>query len=239
MNGKCEKCFYYSGNNVLLPHCFHINSAMVPGWEKYYEGKYCPEFVDKEFKYNEIKDFFEKNIDKFIQEEIKEDKPQAEQREFIVTHGTPMLAVTTDSIIAKINFMDSYYGNLFLNAIKQGQNIVIKPYGHAEHDNKGNIKNFNLVGFNIDKFIQEEIKENKPQIEQVSSKHHYIGKYVHAGGELNGIVGHIVDVKHESDDIFGEELWFYIKDEIDGLIHKYGKEEIQEIVIGITYKDLE
>ena len=239
MNGKCEKCFYYSGNNVLLPHCFHINSAMVPGWEKYYEGKYCPEFVDKEFKYNEIKDFFEKNIDKFIQEEIKEDKPQAEQREFIVTHGTPMLAVTTDSIIAKINFMDSYYGNLFLNAIKQGQNIVIKPYGHTEHDDKGNIKNFNLVGFNIDKFIQEEIKDDKPQIERVSSKHHYIGKYVHAGGELNGITGHIIDVKHEYDDIFGKELWFYVKDEEDGTIHRYGKEDIQEIVIGITYKDLE
>lgn len=81
--------------------------------------------------------------------------------------------------------------------------------------------------------------EDKPQVEQVSSKHHYIGKYVHAGGELNGIVGHIVDVKHESDDIFGEELWFYIKDEEDGTIHRYCKEEIQEIVIGITYKDLE
>ena len=67
----------------------------------------------------------------------------------------------------------------------------------------------------------------------------YIGKYVHAGGELNGIVGHIVDVKHESDDIFGEELWFYIKDEEDGTIHRYGKEDIQEIVISFTYKDLE
>lgn len=239
MNGKCEKCFYYSGNNVLIPHCFHLNSNIIPGWDKLYGDKDCPEFVDKERKYNELKDFFEKNIDKFIQEEVKENKPQAEQREFIVTHGTPMLAVTTDSIIAKINFIDSYYGNLFLDAIKQGQNIVIKPYGRAEHDDEGNIKKFNLVGFNIDNFIQEEIKENKPQVEQVSSKHHYIGKYVHAGGELNGIVGHIVDVKHESDDIFGEELWFYIKDEEDGTIHRYCKEEIQEIVIGITYKDLE
>lgn len=174
-----------------------------------------------------------------VVKDVVDTKPQAEQREVIVTHGTPMLAVTTDSIIAKINFIDNYYGNLFLDAIKQGQNIVIKPYGHAEHDNDGNIKNFNLVGFNIGNFIQEEIKEDKPQVEQVSSKHHYIGKYVHAGGELNGIVGYIVDVKHESDDIFGEELWFYIKDEEDGIIHRYCKEEIQEIVIGITYKDLE
>ena len=101
------------------------------------------------------------------------------------------------------------------------------------------IKNFNLVGFNIDYFSQEKNKENKPQVEQVSSKHHYIGKYVHAGGELNGIIGHIIDVKLESDDIFGEELWFYIKDEEDGTIHKYAKEEIQEIVLDFTYKDLE
>ena len=42
MNGKCEKCFYYSGNNVLLPHCFHLNSAIVPGWNKYNEDKDCP-----------------------------------------------------------------------------------------------------------------------------------------------------------------------------------------------------
>lgn len=239
MNRKCKKCFYYSGDNVLLPHCFHINSTIVPGWGKYNEDKDCPEFVDKEDYYNKLKEFFEANIEDFIQNEVKENKLQAEQREFIVTHGTPMLAVTTDSIIAKINFMDNYYGKLFLDAIKQGQNIVIKPYGHAEHDDEGNIKYFNLVGFNIDNFAQEEIKEDKPQLEQVSSKHHYIGKYVHAGGELNGITGHIIDVKRESDNIFGEELWFYIKDEEDGTIHKYCKEDIQEIVIGITYKDLE
>ena len=239
MNGKCEKCFYYSGNNVLLPHCCHLNSAIVPGWDNLYEDKDCPEFEDKERKYNEIKDFFEKNIDIFIQEEIKENKPQSEQREFLVTHGTPMLAVTTDSIIAKINFIDNYYGNLFLNAIKQGQNIVIKPYGHAEHDNEGNIKKFNLVGFNIDSFSQEKTKEDKPQVRQVSSRHHYIGKYVHAGGELNGIVGHIVDVKDEFDEFFGWNTWFYVKDEQDGIISRYGKEDLQEITMGIVYKDLE
>ena len=70
-------------------------------------------------------------------------------------------------------------------------------------------------------------------------KEKYIGKYVHAGGELNGIVGHIVDVKTEHDDLFGEEEWFYVKDEEDGIIHKYAKEELQEITIGIFYKDLD
>ena len=152
MNGKCEKCFYYSGNNVLLPHCFHLNSAIVPGWNKYNEDKDCPEFVDKEDYYNKLKAFLDANIDQFI---------------------------------------------------------------------------------------KSEVKGNKLQSEQVSSKHRYIGKYVHAGGELNGITGHIIDVKYESDDIFGEELWFYIKDEEDGTIHRYGKEDIQEIVISFTYKDLE
>ena len=152
MNGKCEKCFYYSGNNVLMPHCFHLNSAIVPGWNKYNEDKDCPEFVDKEDYYNKLKAFLDANIDQFI---------------------------------------------------------------------------------------KSEVKGNKLQSEQVSSKHRYIGKYVHAGGELNGITGHIIDVKYESDDIFGEELWFYIKDEEDGTIHRYGKEDIQEIIIGITYKDLE
>ena len=152
MNGKCEKCFYYSGDNVLLPHCFHLNSAIIPGWNKYDEDKDCPEFVDKEDYYNKLKAFLDANIDQFI---------------------------------------------------------------------------------------KSEVKGNKLQSEQVSSKHRYIGKYVHAGGELNGITGHIIDVKYESDDIFGEELWFYIKDEEDGTIHRYGKEDIQEIVISFTYKDLE
>lgn len=152
MTKNCRKCFYYSGDNVLLPYCCHFNSDIAPGWEKCYEDKDCPEFLDEEDYRNKLTEFF--------------------------------LA-------------------------------------------------------NIANFTQNEVKENKPQIEQVSSKHHYIGKYVHAGGELNGITGHIIDVKHEYDDIFGEELWFYIKDEEDGTIHKYGKEDIQEIVIGITYKDLE
>lgn len=66
----------------------------------------------------------------------------------------------------------------------------------------------------------------------------YIGKYVHAGGNLNGIIGHIVDVKVEVDD-WGEDVWFYVKDEQNGTIHKYVKEELQEITIGIVYKDLE
>ena len=76
MNGKCEKCLYYSGNNVLLPHCRHLKSAIVPGWDKLYEDKDCPEFVDKESYYNKIKEILEANIEDFIQNEVKKNKPQ-------------------------------------------------------------------------------------------------------------------------------------------------------------------
>lgn len=151
MSGKCEKCLYYSGNDVLRPHCFHLNSAIVPGWDKLYEDKDCPEFVDRECKYNEIKDFLEANINNFIQGEVEhpKDVTHDESNEYIVVHGEPLLAYTTESLIAKINFIDTYYGKLFLDAIKQGQKLVIKPYGTAEYDNNGNVKNFNLIGFNI------------------------------------------------------------------------------------------
>ena len=75
MNVKCETCFYYSGiswNNVLLSHCSHLNSTIAPGWEKYYEDKDCPEFVDNEKYCNKLEEFLEANIDDFIQNEVKE-----------------------------------------------------------------------------------------------------------------------------------------------------------------------
>ena len=152
MNGKCEKCLYYSGNDVLMPHCFHFNSAIVPGWEKLYEDKDCPEFVDRESYYNKLKGFVEANINNFIQSEAEypKDVTPDKSNEYIVVHGEPSLAYTTESLIAKINFTDTYYGKLFLDAIKQGQKLVIKPYGYTEHDGEGNIINFNLIGFNIE-----------------------------------------------------------------------------------------
>lgn len=55
----------------------------------------------------------------------------------------------------------------------------------------------------------------------------------------NEIIGDIVDVKDEYDEIFGHETWFYVKNEQNGIISKYGKEELQEITIGVVYKDLE
>ena len=72
-------------------------------------------------------------------------------------------------------------------------------------------------------------------------KSKYIGKHVIAGGEINGIRGHIVDVTEEYDDIFGNETWFHIKDEHTGTVDRYAKEEIHEIILKIqeTYIELE
>lgn len=67
----------------------------------------------------------------------------------------------------------------------------------------------------------------------------HIGKFVHAGGELNGICGYIINVQIENDDIFGEEEVFYVMDKDTGAVHTYSKDDIQEITIGIVYKDLD
>ena len=73
------------------------------------------------------------------------------------------------------------------------------------------------------------------------NKSDYINKHVIAGGELNGIRGHIVDITTEYDEIFGWETWFHIKDEYSGIVERYAKEEIREIVPQIqeTYIELE
>lgn len=62
----------------------------------------------------------------------------------------------------------------------------------------------------------------------------YINKHVIAGGELNGIRGHIVDVTTEYDEIFGWETWFHIKDEYSGIVERFDILEIQEIKVKLV-----
>lgn len=71
------------------------------------------------------------------------------------------------------------------------------------------------------------------------NKSNYINKYVIAGGELNGIRGHIVDVTTEYDELFGWETWFHIKDEHTGTVDRYAKEEIHEIILKIQETHIE
>ena len=69
----------------------------------------------------------------------------------------------------------------------------------------------------------------------------YIGKHVIAGSGFKSIMGKIVDVKDEYDEIFGNCTWFYVKNENSSHTDKYAKEEICEIVPQIqeTYIELE
>lgn len=73
------------------------------------------------------------------------------------------------------------------------------------------------------------------------NKSDYINKHVIAGGEINGIRGHIVDVTEEYDDIFGNETWFHIQDEYSGIVERYDISEIQEIKVKLVevYESLE
>lgn len=61
MNNKCKDCFYYT-HNLKTSECRHSHSIYFPYWDELYEDKDCPEFVDREEKYAEIK----KDIEKFI-----------------------------------------------------------------------------------------------------------------------------------------------------------------------------
>lgn len=67
----------------------------------------------------------------------------------------------------------------------------------------------------------------------------YIGKHVVAGGNLNGTKGYVIDAKIEDEEFFGETLYLYIKNEFDGTIDKYCKDDVQEIIYTEGYRDLE
>lgn len=66
----------------------------------------------------------------------------------------------------------------------------------------------------------------------------HIGKTVHAGGELNGIRGIIVDVKYEDDDLGGKDYVFYVKDNETERIRKFAKCDLQEEVVNVVYRSL-
>lgn len=68
----------------------------------------------------------------------------------------------------------------------------------------------------------------------------HIGKYVFAGGNLNGIYGHIVGAKSEYDDVFDmETTWYYVKNEENGVITKWDISELKHVTIGVIYNELE
>ena len=74
----------------------------------------------------------------------------------------------------------------------------------------------------------------------MSSKHPYIGKYVRVGGELNGVYGYIVDVEEVFDEDFDyTKMIIHIKDENDGSIVKYDKDDVVELIPQVEYIEKE
>ena len=94
--------------------------------------------------------------------------------------------------------------------------------------------------------IYAELKEWNvvdPTCEEVihlSLKHPYIGKYVRAGGELNGVYGYIVGVEEVFDKDFGcTKMIIHIKDENNGFITKCDKDDVVELMPHVTYIEKE
>lgn len=64
---------------------------------------------------------------------------------------TPKLNIDIKDVVGKIEFFDTSLSNIVLEALNNGDDITIKPFGTGECDERGNIKTFKLLGFTIRK----------------------------------------------------------------------------------------
>lgn len=71
-------------------------------------------------------------------------------KEFYIT-VTPKLNIDIKDVVGKIKFFDTSLSNIVLEALNNGDDMTIKPFGTGECDENGNIKTFNLLGFTIHK----------------------------------------------------------------------------------------
>ena len=72
------------------------------------------------------------------------------KREFYIT-VSPKLNIDIKNVVGKIEFFDTSLSNIVLEALNNGDDMTIKPFGTGECDEHGNIKTFNLLGFTIHK----------------------------------------------------------------------------------------
>lgn len=97
-----------------------------------------------------------------------------------------------------------------------------------------------LVGYWTDDMIETKIDEIiETKVDKNNYYKRYIGKHVVAGGDLKGTKGYIIDAKIEDEEFFGETLYLYIKNEFDGTIDKYCKDDVREIIYVEGYRDLD
>lgn len=74
----------------------------------------------------------------------------SKNKKFYLTIGQTATHIDIQDIVAEIKFIDTFKSNALLDAVCEGKDITIKPYGYGERDENGNIKDFTLIGFTID-----------------------------------------------------------------------------------------
>ena len=71
------------------------------------------------------------------------------EKEFYITINQQDEYIDIQSIVGKIEFIDTLESKMVLEAIKRGKDITIKPFGYGTRDENGNIKDYTLTGFTI------------------------------------------------------------------------------------------
>lgn len=71
-------------------------------------------------------------------------------KEYYIT-VTPKLNIDIKDVVGKIEFFDTSLSNIVIEALNNGDDMTIKPFGTGECDENGEIKTFNLLGFTIHK----------------------------------------------------------------------------------------
>jgi hypothetical protein len=110
--------------------------------------------------------------------------------------------------------------------------FVYKNYYDIKEDSEHWYWTDEMIESKIDETIETKVDEN-------NYYKRYIGKHVVAGGNLNGTKGYVIDAKIEDEEFFGETLYLYIKNEFDGTIDKYCKDDVREIIYVEGYRDLD
>lgn len=70
------------------------------------------------------------------------------EKEFFISFGVRDEYTDIQTIVGKIEFLNTFESNMILEAIKRGRDITIKPHVYETIDENGN-KDFTLTGFTI------------------------------------------------------------------------------------------
>lgn len=71
------------------------------------------------------------------------------EKEFFIYFGIQDEYTNIQSIVGKIEFLNTFESKMVLEAMKRGRDISIKPCGYETRDENGEIKEFTLTGFTI------------------------------------------------------------------------------------------